>query len=175
MSADRVDPATTEVQYLTLNEYVRLYRHKNACWLFDITTILSQWVHKKVCQASMSQPLLMPVSVAVEGAGDRVADVLTAHHFSVKKVAGKYLLQQVPAGCRHFPWVKWFPEMLSSGQNTLEDVVNSLSSGVELPGDIRAALWDDLSQRSQSELLTTLTQFGQEKPMDAILKGWGRL
>lgn len=175
MTTERCDLTTTEVQYLEINEYVRLYRHKNACWLFDITSILSEWVCKQLLRASTSQPLLMPVSVMAGVSGDKVADLLTQHHFAVKKVAGKYLLQQVPAGCRHFPWVKWFPEMLSSGQKTLQGVVSSIPTNAELPSDIRGALWNDLEQYSQRDLLATLAQFGQEKPVDAILNSWEQL
>jgi DNA mismatch repair protein MutL len=130
-------PATLNnpVQYLALSPLCRIYAHNERIYLLDVVNIATSWLTELCTKAQHSQPLLMPVALAMpeHNTGDegdkRTKNIalLNELHFEINQVAGKYRLQQVPAGTRHLPWLRWFEKLLSanlflntSAQNTSE-------------------------------------------------------
>ncbi|MBU2980134.1 DNA mismatch repair endonuclease MutL [Alteromonas sp. C1M14] len=171
--SDDISPLPA-LPYLQIAPYSRIYVHKNDCWLLNVASILIPWVVKTVEKANTSQPLLMPVSTAAQGVDEKVGRALNDNQFSVDKVAGKYLLRQVPAGCRHFPWVKWFPDMLSSGQPSLCGMLESvqMESADSLPADIITGVWHDLDNKPLSEQVGVLEGLGIRQSVDKLISGW---
>ncbi len=163
---------TSALSFLQLNEYVRIYCHKNNCLLLSVNAIIAQWVAAQIEQAGTSQPLLMPVSVANTNVSEQTVEVLQDHHFEISLVAGKYRLQQAPSGCRHFPWVNWFPVMLTSGGQNLNDVLKSLISVTTVPADILTAVWHGFELMPVSEQITVLEQQGRSQPADRLIETW---
>jgi len=161
------------LQYLQINEYIRIYCHKNSCLLLSINAIIAPWVEQNIIAAGASQPLLMPVSVADDGTiSQDTVELLREGFFEVNLVAGKYRLQQVPAGCRHFPWVNWFPQMLASKQESLGGVLKSVSNTETLPSDIIAAVWHDFDQNAEAEKIATLEAHGRRQSIDSLIEKW---
>lgn len=161
------------LHYLQINEYIRIYCHKNSCLLLPINAIIGDWIERNVSAAGASQPLLMPVSVADDGTiSQQTVDMLRNGFFEINHVAGKYRLQQVPAGCRHFPWVNWFPQMLASQQSSLNGVLKSVSNNETLPGDILNAVWHDFDQQAEADKVATLEARGRRQSVESLIEKW---
>lgn len=164
---------TVNLQYLQINEYIRIYCHKNSCLLLSINAIIGDWIEQNITAAGASQPLLMPVSVADDGTiSQQTVDLLREGFFEINHVAGKYRLQQVPAGCRHFPWVNWFPQMLASQQASFNGVLKSVSNTETLPGDIIHAVWHDFDQRAEADKIATLEAHGRRQSVESLIEKW---
>ncbi len=81
---------TVNLQYLQINEYIRIYCHKNSCLLLSINAIIGDWIEQNITAAGASQPLLMPVSVADDGTiSQQTVDLLREGFFEINHVAGK--------------------------------------------------------------------------------------
>lgn len=162
------------LSFLQLTEEARVYAHKHDCWLLNMASILTPWIVKTVKRGETSQPLLMPVSITAKDINEEAMGVLNENRFGVDKVAGKILLRQVPAGCRHFPWVKWFPDMLSSGQPCLEGMLESVNmkAGDKLPSDITTAVWHDIDEQPLSEQIAVLEKHGHRQSVDEMISRW---
>ncbi|NKX18889.1 DNA mismatch repair protein MutL, partial [Alteromonadaceae bacterium A_SAG5] len=97
----------------------------------------------------------------------------------VNKVAGKYRLQQVPAGTRHLPWLKWFEYFLLV---ELNDEVNSIDDAVKsvvlpehvLDEESLNALWYWLDQQGEAKQWEIIEQFAKVRPLNLVLDVWGK-
>ena len=120
----------------------------------------------------------MPVAVSLNNVNEQLVTLLNNAHFEVNKVAGKYRLQQVPAGTRHLPWLKWFEYFLLV---ELNDEVNSLGDAVKslvlpehvLDEETSNALWYWLDQQSEVKQWEIIEQFAKVRPLNSVLDVWG--
>jgi DNA mismatch repair protein MutL len=99
-------------------------------------------------------------------------------HFEINKVAGKLRLQQVPAGTRHLPWIKWFEHVLSIEQRDTDDMTGSLLWNMEIPladfaDETAAQVWYWLEQQSEAKQWEYIAQFAKVRTLSEVLDVWG--
>ena len=164
--------------HVNLTPLCRIYPQEEKIYLLFATKVASIWLSELFLKAKHGQPLLMPVAVALENVDDTLVELLNASHFEINKVAGKYRLQQVPAGTRHLPWLKWFESFLSikgSGElDSLEGAMSSLVLKEEVfDDDVSNMLWYWLDQQSEAKQWEIIEQFAKVRPLNLVLDVWG--
>lgn len=164
--------------HVNLSPSCRIYPKSEKIYLLFATKVASIWLSELFLKAEHGQPLLMPVAVSLENVDENLVEVLNASHFEVNKVAGKYRLQQVPAGTRHLPWLKWFEFFLSiegAGEvNSLEAAMKSLTlNELVLDDEVLNTLWYWLDQQSEAKQWEIIEQFGKVRPLNLVLDVWG--
>ena len=164
--------------HVNLSPSCRIYPKSEKIYLLFATKVASIWLSELFLKAEHGQPLLMPVAVSLENVDSNLVELLNASHFEVNKVAGKYRLQQVPAGTRHLPWLKWFEFFLSiegAGEvNSLEAAMKSLAlNELVLDDEVLNTLWYWLDQQSEAKQWEIIEQFGKVRPLNLVLDVWG--
>jgi DNA mismatch repair protein MutL len=164
--------------HVNLSPSCRIYPKSEKIYLLFATKVASIWLSELFLKAEHGQPLLMPVAVSLENVDENLVELLNASHFEVNKVAGKYRLQQVPAGTRHLPWLKWFEFFLSiegAGEvNSLEAAMKSLTlNELVLDDEVLNTLWYWLDQQSEAKQWEIIEQFGKVRPLNLVLDVWG--
>lgn len=164
--------------HVNLSPSCRIYPKSEKIYLLFATKVASIWLSELFLKAEHGQPLLMPVAVSLENVDENLVELLNASHFEVNKVAGKYRLQQVPAGTRHLPWLKWFEFFLSiegAGEvNSLEATMKSLTlNELVLDDEVLNTLWYWLDQQSEAKQWEIIEQFGKVRPLNLVLDVWG--
>lgn len=180
-NSDIVDSGNSEQRanaHVNLSPSSRIYPKSEKIYLLFATKVASIWLSELFLKAEHGQPLLMPVAVSLENVDENLVELLNASHFEVNKVAGKYRLQQVPAGTRHLPWLKWFEFFLSiegAGEvNSLEAAMKSLVlSEHVLDDEILNTLWYWLDQQSEAKQWEIIEQFAKVRPLNLVLDVWG--
>ena len=116
----------------------------------------------------------MPVAINADDVSNATLEVLAELHFDINKVAGKYRLQQVPAGTRHLPWIKWFEYFLCAHVDSVQNIVeNVVVPQQEVDEQVDSAIWYWLEQQSQSKQWEYIKQFAKVRPINDILSTWG--
>jgi DNA mismatch repair protein MutL len=120
----------------------------------------------------------MPVALEYDGVKEENLALLKALHFDINKVAGKLRLQQVPAGTRHLPWIKWFSHMLSLDVTSVETAHAQISSLISLPAhdiddESATQVWYWLEQQSEAKQWEYISQFAKVRPISEVLDVWG--
>ena len=160
-------------QYLALNSQVRLYGSKERVFLLHVTDMVNAWLCATILNAQRSQPLLMPVAVAISDVSKRTLEVLNAHHFEINQVAGKYRLQQVPAGTRHLPWLRWFEKLLSSEFTDISQdtqLIPLISNDIDETTSGYA--WHWLDEQSEVKQWEYIERFGKVRSVEQLLSFW---
>ena len=166
------------VEHVNLSSFCRIYPKSEKVYLLCATKVANIWLSELFLKAQHGQPLLMPVAVSVGNVDEKLVALLNASHFEVNKVAGKYRLQQVPAGTRHLPWLKWFEFFLSikstNGANSLEAIMKSLVLVEQiLDDDVISSLWYWLDQQTEAKQWEIIEQFAKVRSLNAVLDVWG--
>ena len=166
-------------EHVNLTSQCRIYPKSEKIYLLCATKVASIWLSELFLKAQHGQPLLMPVAVSLNNVNEQLITLLNDAHFEVNKVAGKYRLQQVPAGTRHLPWLKWFEYLLLV---ELNDEVNSLGDAVRsvvlpehvLDEESLNALWYWLDQQGEAKQWEIIEQFAKVRPLNVVLDVWGK-
>ena len=166
------------VEHVNLTSQCRIYPKSEKIYLLCATKVASIWLSELFLKAQHGQPLLMPVAVSLNNVNEQLITLLNNAHFEVNKVAGKYRLQQVPAGTRHLPWLKWFEYFLlvelNDEVNSLDDAVKSLVLPEHvLDEETSNALWYWLDQQSEVKQWEIIEQFAKVRPLNSVLDVWG--
>ena len=165
-------------EHVNLTSQCRIYPKSEKIYLLCATKVASIWLSELFLKAQHGQPLLMPVAVSLDNVNEKLVTLLNNAHFEVNKVAGKYRLQQVPAGTRHLPWLKWFEYFLLV---ELNDEVNSIDDAVKsvvlpehvLDEESLNALWYWLDQQGEAKQWEIIEQFAKVRPLNSVLDVWG--
>jgi len=165
-------------EHVNLTSQCRIYPKSEKIYLLCATKVASIWLSELFLKAQHGQPLLMPVAVSLNNVNEQLVTLLNDAHFEVNKVAGKYRLQQVPAGTRHLPWLKWFEYFLlvelNDEVNSLDDAVKSLVLPEHvLDEETSNALWYWLDQQSEVKQWEIIEQFAKVRPLNSVLDVWG--
>ncbi|KHT48782.1 DNA mismatch repair protein [Alteromonas macleodii] len=165
-------------EHVNLTSQCRIYPKSEKIYLLCATKVASIWLSELFLKAQHGQPLLMPVAVSLNNVNEQLVTMLNDAHFEVNKVAGKYRLQQVPAGTRHLPWLKWFEYFLlvelNDEVNSLDDAVKSLDLPEHvLDEETSNALWYWLDQQSEVKQWEIIEQFAKVRPLNSVLDVWG--
>jgi DNA mismatch repair protein MutL len=165
-------------EHVNLTSQCRIYPKSEKIYLLCATKVASIWLSELFLKAQHGQPLLMPVAVSLNNVNEQLVTMLNDAHFEVNKVAGKYRLQQVPAGTRHLPWLKWFEYFLlvelNDEVNSLDDAVKSLVLPEHvLDEETSNALWYWLDQQSEVKQWEIIEQFAKVRPLNSVLDVWG--
>ncbi len=163
---------------INLSSFQRIYPKTEEIYLLSVSKVASIWLRELFLKAEHSQPLLMPVAVSLENVSERLLALLNASHFEVNRVAGKYRLQQVPAGTRHFPWLRWFEHLLtlapSENCSTLDSVIGSLAlPNYVFDEDVQNEVWYWLDQQSEVKQWEIIEQFAKVRSLKRVLDVWG--
>lgn len=167
------------VECVNLSPQCRIYPKSEKIYLLCATKVASIWLSELFLKAQHGQPLLMPVAVSLDNVNEKLVTLLNNAHFEVNKVAGKYRLQQVPAGTRHLPWLKWFEYFLlvelNDEVNSLDDAVKSLVLPEHvLDEETSNALWYWLDQQGEAKQWEIIEQFAKVRPLNVVLDVWGK-
>lgn len=165
-------------EHVNLTSQSRIYPKSEKIYLLCATKVANVWLSELFLKAQHGQPLLMPVAVSLNNVNEQLVTLLNDAHFEVNKVAGKYRLQQVPAGTRHLPWLKWFEYFLlvelNDEVNSLDDAVKSLVLPEHvLDEETSNALWYWLDQQSEVKQWEIIEQFAKVRPLNSVLDVWG--
>ena len=166
------------LECVNLSSLCRIYPKEEKIYLISATKVVNNWLSELFLKAQHSQPLLMPVAVSLDNVEEKLVSMLNEAHFEINKVAGKYRLQQVPAGTRHLPWIKWFESLLNV---KFDDTINSLESALKLlslpealiDDEVTNALWYWLDQQSAVKQWEIIEQFAKVRPLNLVLDVWG--
>ncbi|WP_334065253.1 DNA mismatch repair endonuclease MutL [Alteromonas genovensis] len=160
--------------FTSLTAMHRVYPKQDSVFLLSVNNLIGVWLAELFCKAQHEQPLLMPVAIHADEVSQSTLDVLSQMHFDINKVAGKYRLQQVPAGCRHLPWIKWFEHLLCASLTTPQSIAaNVVVPNEDIDEQSSAAVWYWLEQQSQSKQWEYIEQFAKVRAINDILKAWG--
>ncbi|WP_334019729.1 DNA mismatch repair endonuclease MutL [Alteromonas sp. S015] len=170
--------AVSVIERVNLSSQCRIYPKSEKIYLLCATKVASIWLSELFLKAQHGQPLLMPVAVSLDNVNEKLVTLLNDAHFEVNKVAGKYRLQQVPAGTRHLPWLKWFEHFLlielNDEVNSFDDVVKSVSLPEQVLDDETSnALWYWLDEQSEAKQWEIIEQFAKVRPLNSVLDVWG--
>ena len=173
-----VDDARTPLECVNLSSLQRMYPRYEEIFLLSATNVVSIWLSELFLKAEHSQPLLMPVAVSLDNVSERLLALLNASHFEVNKVAGKYRLQQVPAGTRHLPWLKWFEHLLMTIPDENCDALDRAITSLVLPAyvldeDMQNQVWYWLDEQSEVKQWEIIEQFAKVRPLKQVLDVWG--
>ncbi|QJR81383.1 DNA mismatch repair endonuclease MutL [Alteromonas pelagimontana] len=172
-NSDIAQPEIESANALQLSADWRIYHDKVDCWLISIAPILTQWLINILSAASTSQPLLMPVAVKAENVCEATLSTLQQAHFEVGKVAGKYRLQQVPAGCRHLPWMTLFPAMLNAEVDSVAALCQHLeATHVTWPEGVKATVWEWLETQSAEQRWEWVKKTGKTRSLQELVDWW---
>lgn len=159
---------------VNLTSHQRLYVNQGEAYLLSTGSLVTKWLLALFFKAEHGQPLLMPVAINADDVSNATLEVLAELHFDINKVAGKYRLQQVPAGTRHLPWIKWFEYFLCAHVDSVQNIVeNVVVPQQEIDEQVASAIWYWLEQQSQSKQWEYIKQFAKVRSINDILSTWG--
>lgn len=171
---DKNRASDIESSFFNLSSSLRLYKKDENIFLLCASKLAGSWLNSLLLNAENAQPLLMPVAIAIDNVSDKRIAKLSEHHFVINKVAGKIRLQQVPAGTRHLPWVKWFEKLLLETDNEDDSVLTTLAfSRCDVDENLSSHIWHWLDQQSEGKQWEYVEQFARVRPIDALFEFWG--
>ena len=165
------------IEHCHLSPRCRIYPLKETIYLLPLEKFATIWLGELFLNAKHSQPLLMPVALQCDDVDEKILEFLNSSHFEINKTAGKYRLQQVPAGTRHLPWIKWFEHLLgvksNAQHNAIDVVIKDMSlSEHDLDDEVAGAIWYWLDHQSHSKQWEIIEQFGKVRPLELVLNVW---
>lgn len=115
----------------------------------------------------------MPVAIDSTGVSESVVELLNDLGFVVNRTAGKLRLQQVPAGCRHLPWVSLFAELVSIPATSAEELAHQIPQTASATDTTLLTLtWQWFDGLSLTERWERVREFGKLQPLTQLIKKW---
>lgn len=133
----------------------RLYVQNEYCVLLEHRQLITPWLAHKLQQASVAQPLLMPVAVSQSLIADSAA-FLAEQGFDISAAGGKSRLLKVPGGLRQLPWAGLFPALVESSPQQADALHESLALALQNQDTKALPLWqwfDQLAVSAQADIL----------------------
>lgn len=163
---------------VNLTPYKRIYPKADKIYMVSVEKLASIWLSELFLNAQHSQPLLMPVAIQHADIKEGTLALLKSLHFDINRVAGKFRLQQVPAGTRHLPWLKWFEYLLAIDVQQQEESMQELASVIAIPlhdveEEIAKLVWNWLDQHDEAKQWEYIAQFAKVRPLKMVLEVWG--
>lgn len=173
-SNDQKRTGDIESSLFSLSSLLRLYKKDENIFLLCASKLAGSWLNNLFLNAENAQPLLMPVAISMDNVSEKRIATLTKHNFVINKVAGKIRLQQVPAGTRHLPWVKWFEKLLLEKEYDDDCVLTNLVVAKEdVDETLCSHIWHWLDQQSEVKQWEYVEQFARVRPIEALCEFWG--
>lgn len=155
---------------LLMYPYVLIPSHeskqrKSVLKCIELLDLISEVIGAKIASSTLSQPLLMPVSVMLteNTTSVELLDVFKHYHFEVLHINKKLILKQVPSNLRHLPWAAVFAHLVAALQ-----VDNEHASG-QFTRKLGAA-WLSSSVVDNNRLQIWLNELGSEKLHSLVCK-----
>jgi DNA mismatch repair protein MutL len=171
---DKYRASDIESSFFSLSSLLRLYKKDESIFLLCASKLAGSWLNNLFLNAENAQPLLMPVAISIDNVSDKRIEKLTEHNFVINKVAGKIRLQQVPAGTRHLPWVKWFEKLLLETECDDDSMLTNLNvAKCDVDENLSTHIWHWLDQQSEVKQWEYVEQFARVRTIDALFDFWG--
>ena len=151
---EQADDAGSGLRFVELAG-ARLYVQTSQCVLLESQQLVKPWLVDKFNQASVAQPLLMPVAVSQTLAAQSAA-FLTEQGFEISSAGGKSRLLKVPGGLRQLPWAGLFPALVEASPQQEEALHLALAQALQNQETKQLPLWqwfDQLAVSAQADIL----------------------
>ncbi len=153
-TSEQADDVGSALRFVELAE-ARLYVQTGQCVLLESQQLVKPWLVDKFNQASVAQPLLMPVAVSQTLAVQSSA-FLTERGFEISTAGGKSRLLKVPGGLRQLPWAGLFPALVEASPQQEEALHLALAQALQNQETKQLPLWqwfDQLAVSAQADIL----------------------
>ncbi|WP_137165668.1 DNA mismatch repair endonuclease MutL [Salinimonas lutimaris] len=172
-NSDTEGAQTHALNLIALNQRHRLVIDQDNAWLVDAADLQAGWWKTMLDFGRTSQPLLMPVAIDSTGVSESVVGLLNDLGFVVNRAAGKLRLQQVPAGCRHLPWVSLFAELVSLPATSAEELAQQIPlTASATDATLLTLTWQWFDGLSLTERWERVHEFGKLQPLSQLIKKW---
>ena len=155
---EQADDAGSGLRFVELAG-ARLYVQTSQCVLLESQQLVKPWLVDKFNQASVAQPLLMPVAVSQTLAAQSAA-FLTEQGFEISSAGGKSRLLKVPGGLRQLPWAGLFPALVEASPQEEEALHLALAQALQNQETKQLPLWQWFDQLAVSAQADILEQYG---------------
>lgn len=155
---EQADDAGSGLRFVELAG-ARLYVQTSQCVLLESQQLVKPWLVDKFNQASVAQPLLMPVAVSQTLAAQSAA-FLTEQGFEISTAGGKSRLLKVPGGLRQLPWAGLFPALVEASPQQEEALHLALAQALQNQETKQLPLWQWFDQLAVSAQADILEQYG---------------
>ncbi|MFC3201418.1 DNA mismatch repair endonuclease MutL [Alteromonas oceani] len=155
---EQADDAGSALRFVELAG-ARLYVQTGQCVLLESQQLIKPWLIDKFNQASVAQPLLMPVAVSQTLAAQSAA-FLTEQGFEISSAGGKSRLLKVPGGLRQLPWAGLFPALVEASPQQEEALHLALAEALQNQETKQLPLWQWFDQLAVSAQADILEQYG---------------
>ena len=155
---EQADDAGSGLRFVEL-EGARLYVQTGQCVLLESQQLVKPWLVDKFNQASVAQPLLMPVAVSQTLAAQSSA-FLAEQGFEISTAGGKSRLLKVPGGLRQLPWAGLFPALVEASPQEEEALHLALAQALQNQETKQLPLWQWFDQLAVSAQADILEQYG---------------
>ncbi len=155
---EQADDAGSGLRFVELAG-ARLYVQTSQCVLLESQQLVKPWLVDKFNQASVAQPLLMPVAVSQTLAAQSSA-FLTEQGFEISSAGGKSRLLKVPGGLRQLPWAGLFPALVEASPQQEEALHLALAQALQNQQTTQLPLWQWFDQLAVSAQAGILEQNG---------------
>ncbi|NVK54121.1 MAG: DNA mismatch repair endonuclease MutL [Alteromonadaceae bacterium] len=154
--------------FLAFDE-ARLYSQDDRCLLLTASSLLPEWLQAMLSAKSVSQPLLMPVTVNVTMT-EAALNTLSEAGFEVSDVAGKARLLKVPANLRTLPWAGLFPLILETAPTNSQELVQTLIEGLLAQQNKFVYVWQWFEQLALSQQTDIINRNSQQVARQALVQ-----
>jgi DNA mismatch repair protein MutL len=151
---DQADNPGSELRFVALAG-ARLYVQSGQCVLLEFQQLVKPWLVDKFNQASVAQPLLMPVAVSQSLTAESSA-FLTEQGFDISTAGGKSRLLRVPGGLRQLPWAGLSPALVEASPQQDDALHSALARTLQYQETKQLPLWlwfDQLPVSAQADIL----------------------
>ena len=155
---EQADDAGSGLRFVELAG-ARLYVQTSQCVLLESQQLVKPWLVDKFNQASVAQPLLMPVAVSQTLTAQSAA-FLTEQGFEISSAGGKSRLLKVPGGLRQLPWAGLFPALVEASPQQEEALHLALAQALQNQQTTQLPLWQWFDQLAVSAQADILEQYG---------------
>ena len=155
---EQADDAGSGLRFVELAG-ARLYVQTSQCVLLESQQLVKPWLVDKFNQASVAQPLLMPVAVSQTLTAQSAA-FLTEQGFQISSAGGKSRLLKVPGGLRQLPWAGLFPALVEASPQEEEALHLALAQALQNQETKQLPLWQWFDQLAVSAQADILEQYG---------------
>ena len=155
---EQADDAGSGLRFVELAG-ARLYVQTGQCVLLECQQLIKPWLIDKFNQASVAQPLLMPVAVSQTLAAQSSA-FLSEQGFEISSAGGKSRLLKVPGGLRQLPWAGLFPALVEASPQEEEALHLALAQALQNQETKQLPLWQWFDQLAVSAQADILEQYG---------------
>ena len=155
---EQADDAGSGLRFVELAG-ARLYVQTSQCVLLESQQLVKPWLVDKFNQASVAQPLLMPVAVSQTLAAQSSA-FLAEQGFEISSAGGKSRLLKVPGGLRQLPWAGLFPALVEASPQQEEALHLALAQALQNQETKQLPLWQWFDQLAVSAQADILEQYG---------------